>query len=313
MMCSLLQKNGQSADAINQFTERFKYLKEQADLSPQNEEAFLKALLNFGNTTEMQHNNHTIHTQSVHVNNSSQSNINTPGNQIIAPDRATNPPENIGAQKPGTLPISRKRRSSARRIRCGSCEGCINHNRTRDCRACRNCLDQKRYGGPGKLKKACLKRLCLVLSSVNLPSTSQSNAQPSPSLPNSSTISTVSIPNNLPLDVPLPQHPMPISSLNGALTPGSSTLVGQIKRVELQVHHQPALLQQRQGSEQQPNTPVTSNIQHVSNNPAIRQHVQGNSLQNNIAQGHRPPMPIITMPQPNSQGPQVLKTLPYGY
>ena len=50
MMCSLLQKNGQSANAINHFTEKFKYLKEQADLSPQNEHKLLEALFNFGNT-----------------------------------------------------------------------------------------------------------------------------------------------------------------------------------------------------------------------------------------------------------------------
>ena len=68
MMCSLLQKNGQSADAINQFTERFKYLKEQADLSAQNEETFLKALCNFGNFTEVQPYNPSMNAQSGNAN-----------------------------------------------------------------------------------------------------------------------------------------------------------------------------------------------------------------------------------------------------
>jgi len=50
----------------------------------------------------------------------------------------------------------------ARRV-CGTCSACVNRPTTPDCQACNNCLDQKRYGGPGKLKKACIKRLCVLV------------------------------------------------------------------------------------------------------------------------------------------------------
>ena len=234
-------------------------------------------------------------------------------------EKPSHQPEVIATPKQEVLPTTRKRRSSARRVRCGSCEGCINHNRTRDCRACRNCLDQKRYGGPGKLKKACLKRLCLVLSSSSVSPASQAPTQQTVSQPASvSTVSTINNPNHLPLDVPLPQHPMPISALNGSLNPGSSgSLVGQIKRVELQVHHHPAQLQQQNRSvvQEQPNT-LTNHIQpqgHNNNVGGIRQQqiVTHTNLQNNVTnQGqNRQGMPIISMPQPITQGPQVFRNL----
>ena len=309
MMCSLLQKNGQSADAINQFTERFKYLKEQADLSPQNEETFLKALSNFGNFTEVQTYNHSINNQSGHVNHNSTNNVVETVNQSSG--NSSNPPEIIATPKTDALPTARKRRSSARRVRCGSCEGCMNHNRTKDCRACRNCLDQKRYGGPGKLKKACLKRLCLVLSSSSTSPASQAPTQPAVSQPTSSNISTNNS-NHLPLDVPLPQHPMPISALNGSLNPGSSgSLVGQIKRVELQVHHHPSQLQQpRSVVNEQPNT-LTNHIQpqlQHSNAGGVRQQqiITTTNLPTSATQGqHRQRMPVISMPQLITQSPQV--------
>ena len=38
------------------------------------------------------------------------------------------------------------------------CEGCL----AKDCGVCINCKDMKRYGGPGKKKKACMKRNCLA-------------------------------------------------------------------------------------------------------------------------------------------------------
>ena len=310
MMCSLLQKNGQSADAINQFTERFKYLKEQADLSPQNEENFLKALSNFGNFTEVQTYNHSINTQPGHLNHNNVNSIVSVVNQST--DKPSNQPEIIATPKPEAIPVARKRRSSARRVRCGSCEGCMNHNRTKDCRACRNCLDQKRYGGPGKLKKACLKRLCLVLSSSSTSPASQASTQPAVSQTTSSTVSTINNTNHLPLDVPLPQHPMPISALNGSINPGSSgSLVGQIKRVELQVHHHPTQLQQpRTVVGQQPNT-LTNHVQqqvHHTNVQSVRQHqvVTHTNLQTNATQGqNRQGMPIISLPQTITQSPQV--------
>ena len=319
MMCSLLQKNGQSADAINQFTERFKYLKEQADLSSQNEHLFLETLSNFGDK--------------LYLKNKSNSQIKTSSNSIMIQSGIQNTPNTINSQPndlersnlnlsettinsqkpPLALQISRKRRASSRPIRCGSCEGCVNHNRTRDCRACRNCLDQKRYGGPGKLKKACLKRVCMMSSSSNSvvaiggqPSATSNTPQQSP--PSSLTSTTVSsivsgvLTNNLPLDVPLPQHPMPISSLNGSLTtsaPISSSLVGQIKRVELQVHHQPQQQQQRHIMTQQQTNALINNIQQPINNIT--------SISNNSVHATHPGVSIGAMQQPAiGQGPQVL-------
>ena len=319
MMCSLLQKNGQSADAINQFTERFKYLKEQADLSSQNEHLFLETLSNFGDK--------------LYLKNKSNSQIKTSSNSIMIQSGIQNTPNTINSQPndlersnlnlsettinsqkhPLALQISRKRRASSRPIRCGSCEGCVNHNRTRDCRACRNCLDQKRYGGPGKLKKACLKRVCMMSSSSNSvvaiggqPSATSNTPQQSP--PSSLTSTTVSsivsgvLTNNLPLDVPLPQHPMPISSLNGSLTtsaPISSSLVGQIKRVELQVHHQPQQQQQRHIMTQQQTNALINNIQQPINNIT--------SINNNSVHATHPGVSIGAMQQPAiGQGPQVL-------
>ena len=319
MMCSLLQKNGQSADAINQFTERFKYLKEQADLSSQNEHLFLETLSNFGDK--------------LYLKNKSNSQIKTSSNSIMIQSGIQNTPNTINSQPndlersnlnlsettinsqkhPLALPISRKRRASSRPIRCGSCEGCGNHNRTRDCRACRNCLDQKRYGGPGKLKKACLKRVCMMSSSSNSvvaiggqpPATSNTPQQSPPSSLTSTTVSSIvsGVPtNNLPLDVPLPQHPMPISSLNGSLTtsaPISSSLVGQIKRVELQVHHQPPQQQQRHIITQQQTNALINNIQQPINNIT--------SINNNSVHATRPGVSIGTMQQTAiGQGPQVL-------
>ena len=36
------------------------------------------------------------------------------------------------------------------------CQGCLRS----DCGDCTNCKDKKKFGGPGKKKKACIKRLC---------------------------------------------------------------------------------------------------------------------------------------------------------
>ena len=63
-----------------------------------------------------------------------------------------------------------------KRARCGNCSGCLNRDKTQDCRQCRNCLDQKRYGGPGRLKKACIKRQCVVITQVTEKITQQNNS-----------------------------------------------------------------------------------------------------------------------------------------
>ena len=67
--------------------------------------------------------------------------------------------------------------------RCGHCNGC----RTPDCTVCKFCRDKKKFGGPAKLKKCCIRRQCTgnVATSDSTQSNSQfSNARESDSLPN---------------------------------------------------------------------------------------------------------------------------------
>ena len=42
------------------------------------------------------------------------------------------------------------------------CEGCC----AKDCGVCITCKDMKKYGGPGKKKKACVKRVCLTSKGI---------------------------------------------------------------------------------------------------------------------------------------------------
>lgn len=44
-----------------------------------------------------------------------------------------------------------------KRVRCGECTGCTSLN----CTSCKYCRDNPKYGGPGKLKKACIKHKCI--------------------------------------------------------------------------------------------------------------------------------------------------------
>lgn len=44
-----------------------------------------------------------------------------------------------------------------RRTRCGQCENCQRD----DCGECRTCKDMKKFGGPGRMKQSCQKRVCL--------------------------------------------------------------------------------------------------------------------------------------------------------
>ncbi|KAK3742949.1 hypothetical protein QZH41_014189, partial [Actinostola sp. cb2023] len=43
-----------------------------------------------------------------------------------------------------------------RRTRCGHCESC----QREDCAECRTCKDMKKFGGPGRMKQSCQKRVC---------------------------------------------------------------------------------------------------------------------------------------------------------
>ncbi|XP_065910037.1 uncharacterized protein [Dysidea avara] len=50
------------------------------------------------------------------------------------------------------------------RTRCGVCGGCTT---TDDCGCCKHCKDKKKNGGPGRLKKACIKKVCTAINSAN--------------------------------------------------------------------------------------------------------------------------------------------------
>lgn len=49
--------------------------------------------------------------------------------------------------------------------RCGECPGCMQPN----CRRCVFCRDMKRYGGVGKIRKACMKRVCVKSTKLSSP------------------------------------------------------------------------------------------------------------------------------------------------
>lgn len=96
---------------------------------------------------------------------------NIVGGQIVLQQQQ---PQAVTPSQPGQAgahtPVSSIMDSDAKkrkRARCGNCTGCLNRDKTQDCRQCRNCLDQKRYGGPGRLKKACIKRQCVVITQIN--------------------------------------------------------------------------------------------------------------------------------------------------
>ena len=49
---------------------------------------------------------------------------------------------------------------SSKKKRCGRCQ----ERRMPDCGTCKFCRDKKKFGGPGKLKKSCVKRHCTMLN-----------------------------------------------------------------------------------------------------------------------------------------------------
>ena len=58
-----------------------------------------------------------------------------------------------------------------KRTRCGKCTGCTSSN----CESCKYCLDNPKFGGPGKLKKACIKRKCIRMQNVPIKNISKNN------------------------------------------------------------------------------------------------------------------------------------------
>ena len=54
-------------------------------------------------------------------------------------------------------PAPRENAPKAAKLRCGTCALC----RQGECGKCGNCLDKRKYGGPGARKQACSARQCL--------------------------------------------------------------------------------------------------------------------------------------------------------
>ena len=53
---------------------------------------------------------------------------------------------------------------SNKKMRCGQCQEC----RMPDCGTCKFYRDKKKFGGPGKLKKSCVKHHCTMLHETSL-------------------------------------------------------------------------------------------------------------------------------------------------
>ena len=51
---------------------------------------------------------------------------------------------------------------STRRTRCGKCDGCL----AVECRKCKHCLDMKKNGGPGNLRRPCVDRVCRAIQAA---------------------------------------------------------------------------------------------------------------------------------------------------
>lgn len=51
---------------------------------------------------------------------------------------------------------------STRRTRCGQCAGCT----AGECRKCKHCLDMKKNGGPGNLRRPCVDRVCRAIQAA---------------------------------------------------------------------------------------------------------------------------------------------------
>lgn len=60
----------------------------------------------------------------------------------------------LGKESDKTYKLDRNR---AFRFRCGVCKQCM----SLDCGKCVNCLDKTKFGGMGKRKRRCMKRMCL--------------------------------------------------------------------------------------------------------------------------------------------------------
>ena len=54
-------------------------------------------------------------------------------------------------------------KETMKRRRCMKCEGCLRQ----ECGHCKFCMEMKKYGGPGHLKKACIQRVCKYKTAGN--------------------------------------------------------------------------------------------------------------------------------------------------
>lgn len=220
----LKKPSGTAIAAVKQFSDSFERLKH-------NDDAIETALCQFGADTQIQpspvtFNNPpqsappTIPQWSMSVPTVEQNGVSTPAPiqdealsveamkalKKLKKKRKKGVPDVL----PGQIdPITGKRK---KRSRCGTCQGCINRDKTQDCRVCRNCLDQKRYGGPGRLKKACVKRSCVIMATSEgqapLPQQTQPQTQ---NASNPSHIPNIVSSIGGPTTIALPLHPVPVS------------------------------------------------------------------------------------------------------
>ncbi len=49
--------------------------------------------------------------------------------------------------------------------RCGKCSGCS----APDCKLCKFCLDKRKFGGPGRKKMPCVRKVCTAITSKEKP------------------------------------------------------------------------------------------------------------------------------------------------
>jgi len=171
-----------------------------------------------------------------------------PGNNLAYASRTTvaPPPPSSGS----------KRKATSKKTRCGTCKGCQNFDRLSDCKSCRNCLDQKRYGGPGKLKKACLRRLsCDVVCKGNTKTQTTSRQQVHP-------------PAQLPHAVKQQPPPPPAAVVSGSPPPQAiqpqTVTTGQTTEIVLPLHPVPLSAI----STTTFNSPVTATAMTHSHHPA---------------------------------------------
>lgn len=92
--------------------------------------------------------------------------------KVLLTDKKPSPENEATIRK-----LSLRKRPKPLKAPCGECNGCLN---TENCESCQYCLDMKQYGGPGKKKRKCIKRTCLLQLSTLLEDNLATSNNPSP-------------------------------------------------------------------------------------------------------------------------------------